>query len=104
MERDLVWIGQYKSQYTNTISQDIIDGSEILIQQGSGNPRKLMPVEAKRLQGFPKTFKISNISDAQLYKQFGNSVSVNVIREISKNIIKSLQGKKIKKYQLDLFF
>ena len=80
-----------KSQYTNTISARYYkDGSEILIQQGSGNPRKLMPVEAKRLQGFPKTFKISSISDAQLYKQFGNSVSVNVIKEISKNIIKSL--------------
>ena len=94
-----------KSQYTNTISARYYkDGSEILIQQGSGNPRKLMPVEAKRLQGFPKTFKISSISDAQLYKQFGNSVSVNVIKEISKNIIKSLQGKKIKNYQLDLGF
>ena len=74
-----------KSQYTNTISVRYYkDGSEILVQQGSGNPRTLMPVEAKRLQGFPKIFQISTISDVQLYKQFGNSVSVNVIKAISR--------------------
>ncbi len=94
-----------RSEYTNTISARYYkDGSEILIQQGSGNPRKLMPVEAKRLQGFPKSFKISNMSDVQIYKQFGNSVSVSVINAIAKNIIKSLQGKKVKNFQMDLGF
>ena len=32
----------------------------------------------------------SQISDAQLYKQFGNAVPVNVVREIAKKILEAL--------------
>ena len=39
----------------------------------------LTPREAARLQGFPDTFEI-NQSNNQAYKQFSNSVPVNVIR------------------------
>lgn len=74
------------SEYTNTISARYYkDGSEILIQQNDKNPRKLTPREAARLQGFPETFKIVS-SDAQAYKQFGNSVCVPVIRAISQQL------------------
>ena len=65
------------------------DGSEILIEQEDKKPRKLTPREAARLQGFPDDFKIT-VSDTQFYKQMGNSVAVPVIREIAKNIFKSL--------------
>jgi DNA (cytosine-5)-methyltransferase 1 len=81
-----------ESQYTNTISARYNkDGSEILIDQGEGkNPRKITPLEAARLQGFPDELVIkareAGVSDAQLYKQFGNSVAVNVIREIAKKM------------------
>ncbi|MBR0437544.1 MAG: DNA (cytosine-5-)-methyltransferase [Clostridia bacterium] len=44
--------------------------------------RKLTPREWARLQGFPDSFKIS-LSDTHLYKQFGNSVTVNVIEAIA---------------------
>lgn len=47
--------------------------------------RKMTPREWARLQGFPDTYKL-NLSDVHLYKQFGNSVSVPVIREIAKKI------------------
>lgn len=47
--------------------------------------RKMTPREWARLQGFPDTFKIS-LSDTHLYKQFGNSVSVNVIQAIAEQI------------------
>ena len=43
--------------------------------------RKLSPRECARLQGFPENFKL-NESVNQCYKQFGNSVSVNVLKAI----------------------
>ena len=51
--------------------------------------RKLTPRECWRLQGFPdwafdKARKVN--SDSQLYKQAGNSVTVNVIYEIAKRL------------------
>ena len=51
----------------------------------------LTPREAARLQGFPDTFEI-NQSNNQAYKQFGNSVPVNVIREIAKQIAISVRN------------
>lgn len=56
------------------------DGSEILIYQGQDkNPRRLTPRECARLMGFPDSFRIP-VSDTRAYKQFGNSVVVDVIR------------------------
>lgn len=43
--------------------------------------RKLSPRECARVQGFPEDF-VLNASDIQSYKQFGNSVSVNVLQHI----------------------
>jgi len=78
------------SSYTSTLSARYYkDGSEILIAQENKNPRKITPREAARLQGFDDTFIIP-VSDAQSYKQFGNSVSVPVIRAIAKEIAKHL--------------
>ena len=51
--------------------------------------RKLTPRECWRLQGYPDwTFdKAAEVnSDSQLYKQAGNSVTVNVIHEIAKRL------------------
>lgn len=78
------------SKYTNTISARYYkDGSEILIEQENKNPRKLTPREAARLQGFPEEYVIP-VSDAQAYKQFGNSVAVPVIKAIATEIKKAL--------------
>lgn len=49
--------------------------------------RKLSPRECARLQGFPESF-ILNESVNQCYKQFGNSVSVNVLKAILAEIHK----------------
>ena len=76
------------SEYTSTISARYYkDGSEILIDQKNKNPRMLSPREAARLQGFPDNFVIP-VSNGQAYKQFGNSVSVNVIRAIAESMFK----------------
>ena len=79
------------STHTNTISARYYkDGSEILIEQIGKNPRKLTPRECARLQGFPETFMLPpHISDLQLYKQFGNSVAVNVIKAIAGQMLAS---------------
>jgi DNA (cytosine-5)-methyltransferase 1 len=52
--------------------------------------RKLSIRESARLQGFPDDFIIP-VSDAQGYKQFGNSVSVPVLTEIARNLTKYLE-------------
>tara|TARA_B110000046_G_scaffold44038_2_gene49041 strand:+ start:704 stop:1705 length:1002 start_codon:yes stop_codon:yes gene_type:complete len=51
--------------------------------------RKLSPRECANIQGFPEDFKF-HPKDSQSYKQFGNSVSVNVLQKIIEQIIKSL--------------
>lgn len=47
--------------------------------------RKMTPREWARLQGFPENFRLP-LADASLYKQFGNSVTVPVIRAIAEKI------------------
>jgi DNA (cytosine-5)-methyltransferase 1 len=49
--------------------------------------RRLTPRECLRLMGFPDTFQ-QVVSDVQCYKQAGNSIVVNVLIEIIKNILK----------------
>lgn len=51
--------------------------------------RKMTPREWARLQGYPDDFKIV-VSDAQAYKQFGNSVAVPAIQATGKKIIEKL--------------
>jgi DNA (cytosine-5)-methyltransferase 1 len=74
------------SPYTNTLSARYYkDGSEILIRQKGRNPRKLTPREAASLQGFPKSFML-NESSVQVYRQFGNSVTVPVVSALAKAV------------------
>lgn len=78
------------SDYTSTISARYYkDGSEALIEQKNKNPRMLTPRECARLQGFPEEFIIP-VSNAQAYKQFGNSVCINVIDAVAKSMVEYL--------------
>lgn len=56
--------------------------------------RKLHPRECARLMGFPDDYKINSLP-AQAYKQFGNSVVVDVLQYIIKEIIEegSINGR-----------
>lgn len=60
------------------------------IKQSKCRIRKITPLEAWRLQGFPDwTFeraREAGLSDSQLYKQAGNSVTVPVIRLIAERM------------------
>ena len=76
-------------EYTNTLSARYYkDGSEILIDQSGYHkrPRKLTPRECARLQGFPEEFVVNAVSDVQIYKQFGNSVTVPVVSAVAKSV------------------
>ena len=57
-----------------------------------GRIRRLMPLESWRLQGFTteqfQKVAETGMSDAQLYKQAGNAVTVNVVEAIGRNLRK----------------
>ncbi|MCK9223822.1 MAG: DNA (cytosine-5-)-methyltransferase [Candidatus Muirbacterium halophilum] len=56
--------------------------------------RKLTPRECFRLQGFPDSFILPDISNSSLYKQAGNSVTIPVIKKIAYKILESLNYQK----------
>lgn len=62
------------------------DGSEVLIAQGRGRPRRLTPRECARLMGFKhidgSDYRIP-VSDTQAYRQFGNAVVVPVVSAVA---------------------
>ncbi len=51
--------------------------------------RRMTPREWARLQGFPDEF-IIDVSDAQAYKQFGNSVAVPAVQATAKEVVKKI--------------
>jgi len=53
--------------------------------------RKMTPREWARLQGFPDEYRLV-LADTHLYKQFGNSVTVNVIEAIAIKIKEIIDG------------
>lgn len=65
-------------------------GSKTGLYKINDKIRKLQPRECARVMGFPDTFVLHELS-SQSYKQFGNSVVVNVLQYIIKNIIRRLE-------------
>lgn len=77
--------GRVGHDIAHTLAASRVQG---LVERG-GRIRRLMPRECFRLQGFEEE-QIDKIlainSDAQAYKQAGNSVTVNVIEAIGRRI------------------
>jgi DNA (cytosine-5)-methyltransferase 1 len=70
------------------IDERITDYTPVTHIKGEVNKkgiRKLTPREWARLQGFPESYRLV-LSDVHLYKQFGNTVSVPVIKAIAEAI------------------
>ena len=89
-----VYVRENKSKVSPTLTANMGTGGHNvpLILDNSGNIRKLTPRECLNLQGFPIDFKIpSDITDNQVYKQAGNSVSVPVIKRIAEAILKAVE-------------
>ncbi|MBT3231079.1 transcriptional repressor LexA [Candidatus Uhrbacteria bacterium] len=62
-------------------------GHNVPIIKDENGIRKLTPRECARIQGFPDSYIIpEHLADSALYKQFGNSVSVPVLRAIAKKM------------------
>ena len=78
--------GRVGHDIAHTLETSCIQG----IVENGGHIRRLMPRECLRLQGFEE-WQIDRIltiqSDAQAYKQAGNSVSVPVIEAIARRIL-----------------
>ena len=80
-ERNLIIDSRPHSMIPETHIKGVINDEDI---------RKMTPREWARLQGFPDSFKLE-LSDTHLYKQFGNSVTVNVIQAIAECVKAILQ-------------
>lgn len=62
------------------------------IIDGKKRYRKLTPKECFNFQGFPKSYKLPyKLSKGELYKQAGNSVTVELIKLLAENIYKVLE-------------
>ena len=68
-------------------------GVDNYISLKKGKIRKLTPRECLRLMGFPDTFK-QVVSDTQLYRQTGNSIVVNIVVALLKEMDISKYGVK----------
>ena len=60
------------------------------VKDGPTGLRLLSENECKSIMGFPKSFKIP-VSRTQMYRQFGNSVAVPVVKAIARSIAKHLE-------------
>ncbi len=62
------------------------------VKDGPTGLRLLSESECKAIMGFPKNFKIP-VSRTQMYRQFGNSVAVPVVKAVAKAMVKHLEEK-----------
>ena len=62
------------------------------VADGATSLRLLTANECKAIMGFPKSFKVP-VSRTQMYRQFGNSVAVPVVKAIAKEMVKALEAK-----------
>lgn len=83
------YVRENKSKVCPTLTANMgTGGHNVPIIKDSFGIRKLTPRECLRFQGFPEEYKIpQNVSNTQLYKQIGNSVTVPVIERIATNMI-----------------
>lgn len=86
-----VYVRENKSGVSPTLTANMgTGGHNVPLVKGKKGVRKLTPRECARIQGFPDSYKLPDITDSHLYKQFGNSVSVPVITAIAKNIKRAI--------------
>jgi len=89
-----VYVRENKSGVCPTLTANMGTGGHNvpLIKDESGI-RKLTPRECFNLQGFSKDFQFpDDVPNTHLYKQAGNSVTVNMIEELAKIIYQCLQS------------
>ncbi|RTI86610.1 DNA (cytosine-5-)-methyltransferase [Campylobacter jejuni] len=82
------YVRENKSNLCPTLTANMgTGGHNVPLVIDNRDIRKLTPRECARFQGFPDSFDLpSTLSNASLYKQIGNSVSVSVIEAIARKI------------------
>ena len=84
-------MGRERNLIIDKREHSLVPTTHIKGQINKDSIRKMTPREWARLQGFPDDFKLE-LADTHLYKQFGNSVTVDVIEAIAKEIRKVLMA------------
>jgi DNA (cytosine-5)-methyltransferase 1 len=90
-----VYIRENKSGVCPTLTANMGTGGHNvpIILDTRNKIRKLTPRECLLVQGFPSDFVIpKTLTDSRIYKQAGNSVSINVIKRIAQNILEVLEN------------
>lgn len=101
MQKDVMYqyrryyIRENKSNLCPTLTANMgTGGHNVPIIIENSRYRKLSPRECFNFQGFPSTFILpTNLSNSQLYKQAGNSVTVPVIKRLAEKIYDCLKSK-----------
>lgn len=91
------YVRENKSNLCPTLTANMgTGGHNVPLVLDSKDIRKLTPRECARFQGFDDNFILpQELSNAALYKQIGNSVSVSIIEAIAKEIRKVVENEYI---------
>jgi len=84
-------MGRERNLLIDKRQKDLTPITKIKGKVNTEGVRKMTPREWARLQGYPDSFALT-VADVHLYKQFGNSVSVPVIKAIADEIKKVLDN------------
>ena len=86
------YVRENKSNVCPTLTANMgTGGHNVPIITDQKGIRKLTPKECANFQGFPKKYKLPNFADSHLYKQLGNSVSINVIEQLAQKILIAIE-------------
>jgi len=86
-----VYVRENKSNVCPTLTANMgTGGHNVPIIKDKYGIRKLTPRECARFQGFDEDYKFPELADSKLYYQIGNSVTIPLIRRISKEMRKIL--------------
>ncbi len=87
------YVRENKSGVCPTLTANMgTGGHNVPIIKDKKGIRKLTPLECARIQGFPMNFKLPDLADSALYKQFGNSVTVSVVEAVAREIKKAINS------------
>lgn len=87
------YVRENKSGVCPTLTANMgTGGHNVPIIKDHQGIRKLTPIECARLQGFPQDYTLPDLADSTLYKQFGNSVTVSVVKRIAREIARAIES------------
>lgn len=79
----------HRASQDNYVTDNINRNKFVSLDKPISNVRRLTPNECRKLQGFPSDWEYV-VSDTQLYRQFGNAVTVDVAYYIASQIVLGL--------------